>query len=342
MAANVVVSASGRCGVVIFDAKGLGGLGRSTDAKPGGPAGVVCRQEEPQYEAAVPPGTTSDRPRPSRVRHCAGWRLRDRSIIGALEPRMRRVPFRTQVPRETGAGTGGAWVAEGLSTPLAASAYDTITQDVYKAGKIVTLSKELLRVGNPDAERTVRETVMAGVAAYLDGQFLDPAVTFTAHLRPASITNGATAVTSTGATAAAVAAALGALVAAITVPGAGLSWIMRRRTMATIAGALGAASGLPASLYGLPVIVSDNSPASDARRRGVDPHRSRHDHAGRVGRGAAADGRRPGRSAGRGDGDDELVAAGSLGDQGAEVDRVSPRAPRQRELHGGHVLNGDD
>ena len=31
--------------------------------------------------------------------------LRGASIIGALESRMRRVPFRTKVPRETGSGT---------------------------------------------------------------------------------------------------------------------------------------------------------------------------------------------------------------------------------------------
>jgi hypothetical protein len=36
---------------------------------------------------------------------------------------------------------------------------------------------------------------------------------------------------------------------------------MRKKTMATIAGALGVASGLPQTLYGLPVVVSDNSPA---------------------------------------------------------------------------------
>ena len=50
-------------------------------------------------------------------------------------------------------------------------------------------------MGDPDAERTVRETVIAGVAAYLDGQFLTNTVTLSADLRPAAITNGATAVT---------------------------------------------------------------------------------------------------------------------------------------------------
>ena len=173
---------------------------------------------------------------------------------------MRRVPFRTAVPRETGGGTGGAWVGEGLSTPLAATAYDTVTQEVYKAGKIVTLTKDLLRFGNPDAEKTVRETVMAGLAAYLDAQFLTPSVGFIARLQPAAITASAPAIVSTGTTAAQISADLSAILAAITTPGQGLTWIMRKKTMATIAGALGATSGLPQTLYGLPVIVSDNSP----------------------------------------------------------------------------------
>ena len=103
--------------------------------------------------------------------------------------------------------------------------------------------------------------MIAGVAAFLDAQFLTPTVTLSAALRPAAITNGATAVTSTGTTNAQVNADLGALLAAITTPGDGLTWIMRRTTLATIAQALGSqAPNLPASLFGIPVPVSANSP----------------------------------------------------------------------------------
>ena len=68
-------------------------------------------------------------------------------------------------------------MGKGSATPVAATAYDTLTQEAYKAGKIVVLSDELLKLGDPDAERTVRETVIAGVAAYLDAQFLTNTVT---------------------------------------------------------------------------------------------------------------------------------------------------------------------
>jgi HK97 family phage major capsid protein len=189
--------------------------------------------------------------------------LRGASIIGALEGRMRRVPARTKVPRETGSGTSGAWIGQGLNTPIAAAAYDTLTQEAYKAGKIVVLSKELLKMGDPDAERTVRETVIAGVAAYLDSQFLTNTVTLSADLRPASITNGATAVTQSGVTAAAVVLDLGSLIAAITTSGGGLVWIMRPLTAYNIAAKLagvGMTTDIPRTLLGIPLVLSANSP----------------------------------------------------------------------------------
>jgi HK97 family phage major capsid protein len=220
-------------------------------------------------KAAVPAGSTSDASFAGPlamhgISREALQLVRGKSIIGALEGKMRRVPFRTKVPRETGSGTGGAWIAEGNSVPVAASAFDTLSQEIYKAGKIVVLTKELLKLGDPSAERTVRETVSAGVAAFLDAQFLTPTVTLSAGLRPAAITNGATAVPSTGSTAAQISADLAALLAAISTDAESLVWIMRPTTAATIAMRLagtGTPTDLPRTLFGAPVIVSRNSPA---------------------------------------------------------------------------------
>jgi hypothetical protein len=80
---------------------------------------------ELRTKAATAVGTTTDATwaGPLAVYGIAGEALtllRGASIIGALESRMRRVPFRTKVPRETGSGSGGAWVGEGLATPVAA------------------------------------------------------------------------------------------------------------------------------------------------------------------------------------------------------------------------------
>jgi HK97 family phage major capsid protein len=224
---------------------------------------------ELQTKAAVAAGTTTDATwaGPLVVYGIASEALqllRGASIIGALESKMRRVPFKVKVPRETGAGTGGGWVGQGLATPVAATAYDTLTQEAYKAAKIVVMSEELLKLGDPDAERTVRETVIAGVAAYLDGQFLTNTVTLSADLRPAAITNGATAVTQTGVTATAVALDLGSLIAAITTSGGGLVWIMKPMTAYNIAAkfaAVGMTTDIPRTLLGIPLILSVNSPA---------------------------------------------------------------------------------
>ena len=78
--------------------------------------------------------TTSERRQRDHWRHMDCRRAipieRGKSIVGALAPRMRRVPFRTKVARETGTGAGGAWVGESLGTPVAATAYDTLTQEI--------------------------------------------------------------------------------------------------------------------------------------------------------------------------------------------------------------------
>ena len=124
------------------------------------------------------------------------------------------------------------------------------------------LSNELLQLGNPAAERTVRETMIAGVGAFLDAQFLTNTVTLVANTRPAAITNGATAVTSTGTTAAQMNADLAALLAAVTTPGP-LVWIMQPTTAYRIAATIGgtAAVNVPHTLFGIPLVLSANSPA---------------------------------------------------------------------------------
>ena len=127
------------------------------------------RKDDWHSKAAVAAGTTTDATfaGPLAVYGVAQEALaieRGMSIVAQLAPKMRRVPFRTAVARETGS-TGGAWVGEGFSTPVAATAYDTLSQEAYKAQTIVVLTTDLLKLSSPNAERAVRETVMAGVAA---------------------------------------------------------------------------------------------------------------------------------------------------------------------------------
>ena len=81
------------------------------------------------------------------------------SVVGQLAAKFRRAPFRVTVPRETGNGIGGGWIREGLATPLTLTRYDTVTVEAYKFIGLAALSRELLLIGNPAAEKTVIDTV---------------------------------------------------------------------------------------------------------------------------------------------------------------------------------------
>ena len=101
----------------------------------------ACLEDELHTKAAIAPGTTSDATfaSPLAAHGIAAEALelvRGLSILGALENKFRRTPFRTNVPRETGSGTGGAWVGEALSIPAASTAYDTVSQECYKAQRL--------------------------------------------------------------------------------------------------------------------------------------------------------------------------------------------------------------
>lgn len=219
-------------------------------------------------KAAIAPGTVTDATFAAPLAQFgiaqeALSLLRGRSIIGALESSMRRVPFRVKVARETTGATGN-WIGEGLSTPVSALAYDTIQQDVYKGQVIVVLTDELVRMSSPAASVTVADAIVGALGAFLDSQFLTSSVAATTA-NPAAITNGATEITTTGSTATAIGNDLASLVAAITTPGDSLRWIMRPKTLAKVASALGsAAADVPRTLLGIPVIVSANSPAQIA------------------------------------------------------------------------------
>ena len=227
---------------------------------------VLATLEAWHHKAAVPSGSTTDASwagplAPFGVAREALTILRGLSVVGTLEPRMRRVPLHVHVPVETGGGITGGWVAAGNAIPVQQSAFTTAIQEHYKYGVIVSLSRELLKLSTPDAEATITRTLLGGLAAAIDLQFLSPTVALSAGVNPASVTNGSSAVVSSGSTAAAIATDLAALLAAVTSPGP-LTWIMKPKTMYYVSLTLGAqAAGLPSTLFGVPVIASNNSPA---------------------------------------------------------------------------------
>jgi HK97 family phage major capsid protein/HK97 family phage prohead protease len=151
-------------------------------------------------KAAVAPGTVTD----------ATWAaplvnqnisndfiglLRQATVLGKI-PNLREVPFNTKVPSQTAGGTYG-WVGEAKPKPVTKLAFSTETLGISKVAAIIVLTQELIRLSNPKAEELVRADMIAGIAAFLDQQFLDPAVAAVAGINPASITNGAATATAT-------------------------------------------------------------------------------------------------------------------------------------------------
>jgi HK97 family phage major capsid protein/HK97 family phage prohead protease len=145
-------------------------------------------------KAAVAPGTVTD----------ATWAgplvtqtvakdfielLRPATILGKI-PGLRLVPFNCKVPSQSAGGTYG-WVGESKPKPVTKLAFTSTSLGIAKAAGIIVLTKELIMLSEPNAEDLVRKDMVAGIAQFLDAQFIDPAVAAVVGVNPASITNGA-------------------------------------------------------------------------------------------------------------------------------------------------------
>jgi len=193
--------------------------------------------------------------------------LRPRTLLGQI-PGLRHVPFNISVPSQTSGGTYG-WVGQGLAKPVTKAAYATVTLPFAKAAGIIVLTEELVRLSTPSAEGLVREEMIAGMAKFLDEQFVDPTVAVSANVSPASITNGGSTAAASGVTSAAAKLDLAASVAVFTaanIPLAGSVWLMSDSNAFGIAMSVNAL-GQPqfpgmsiagGSIFGIPVIVSNN------------------------------------------------------------------------------------
>ena len=144
-------------------------------------------------KAAIAPGTTTDAtwasPLVNQMVTDFLELLRPATILGKI-PGLRNVPFNCKVPAQTAGGTYG-WVGEAKPKPLTKLAFATETLGSTKVAGIIVLTEELVRFSNPSAEERVRQDMIAGIAQFLDAQFIDPAVAAVTGVNPASITNGA-------------------------------------------------------------------------------------------------------------------------------------------------------
>lgn len=127
--------------------------------------------------------------------------LRPRTIIGQFGvgniPSLNRIPFNVRIPAQTSGGDA-YWVGEGAPKPLTEFNFDTEELRWAKVATIAVITDELIRFSNPSAERLVRDSLARAVIARIDTDFIDPAKIAASNVSPASITNGATTIASSG------------------------------------------------------------------------------------------------------------------------------------------------
>jgi hypothetical protein len=126
-------------------------------------------------------------------------------IPGAIKvPLDARTPYPTNTPR-------AAWVAPGGAIPVGQGTFADMVMTPFMLALIVAATNELLTAIGPDAEATFEALLTNAAVASADRALLDPALAAVPDLSPASITNGAFAVPSSGATVAALQSDLGLL-----------------------------------------------------------------------------------------------------------------------------------
>jgi HK97 family phage prohead protease len=124
--------------------------------------------------------------------------LRPQTILGRFGsggiPSLRRVPFRTGLITQHTGGSG-FWVGEGAPKPVTRVDLSRRTLLPTKCATIAVATDELLRDSSPSADMLIRDSLVGALTELMDSDFIDPA-SGASGARPASITNGVTAITS--------------------------------------------------------------------------------------------------------------------------------------------------
>lgn len=197
--------------------------------------------------------------------------VRPLTIIGKLQG-LRRVPFDIQLGTTTSA-SGANWVGEGKAAPLTRSTFSRIATTIprLKVVAIVVVTEELAKSSTPNAESTLSKDFNDACVSAADVAFIDPANSGIANVKPASVTFGAPAFASTGATLAAIDADLGKLMDSLISRGSTLhfaSWVLDPMAVSFLCRLRGSGGVLAypnltmqgGTLLSLPVIVSGNVP----------------------------------------------------------------------------------
>lgn len=196
--------------------------------------------------------------------------LRPATIIGKING-FRRVPFNVTVPRQL-TGSTVNWVGQGAPKPVGELSFDSVSLGIAKAAGIIVISEELARSSDPSAEVIISNDLRAKIAEFLDEQFINPAVAAVSNISPAAVTNGASVIDSTGVTAAFFRADFASALAVWTAANMSIAGgvIIMTESQAIRLSMIMNAFGQPefpgltatgGTLFGLPVITSENIPA---------------------------------------------------------------------------------
>ena len=127
--------------------------------------------------------------------------LRPMTILGRFGvggvPALRSVMFNTPIVTQTGGGAG-YWVGEGKAKPLTSFNFARTTLPPTKVANICVLTDESIRFSNPKSDLIVRDSLAAALRERLDIDFISPSKTAAAGVSPASITNSAASIVSSG------------------------------------------------------------------------------------------------------------------------------------------------
>lgn len=142
-----------------------------------------------------------------------------------------------------------------------------------KIAVIVAITEELARFSSPSAEATVRQDLVTTVAEFMDVQMVDPTIAAVADVSPGAVTNGITAIESTGSTVAQITTDLNKALTAMAVaniPMRNRYWLMHPRTenylrtLRTSQDVFAFRDEMNSGrLLGVPFLSSSNMPARD-------------------------------------------------------------------------------
>jgi len=181
----------------------------------------------------------------------------------------RMMPFNVRVGVQTGGSTVN-WVGEAAAKPVTELEFTEALLTYSKIAGIVVLTEELVRLSTPSAEAAVRTDLTRSIAKFIDEQMLDASVTASAS-RPASLTQGVSAISASGYDADALYIDINAALAAYDDADTGVSNVhivttpALARGIATIRNPLGqfeftGVQPSGGSLMGFPVLVSNSVP----------------------------------------------------------------------------------